>query len=165
LVNCSISIYSKKSIFAIKILKMFRNIIFLIVICFSFSLVAQKNSRSEDLIKKLSHEKNTFMNAVMTEKLLSYLDDRMVFIHSNGMTESKDEMIQNLKAGKWNIEKVEWKNSSVRIFKNNVAILIGKGTFHVNSDGQHKDLDLYFTEVWTHYKKGWQLSSRHANKI
>ncbi len=139
--------------------------ILLATFLFSFQSSAQP-SRTETIIMELSKEKNTYMNASSVDKLLPLLDDRMVFIHSNGMTESKDEMAKNLKDGKWNIEKVSLKGQpSVRIFKNDTAILIGKGTFYVNSEGKKIEVDLYFTEVYTHYKKGWKLISRHANKI
>jgi hypothetical protein len=75
-------------------------------------------------------------------------------------------MIKNLKAGNWEIKKVKLKGEpKVRIFKNDIAILIGKGTFDVQTEGRDIEIDLYFTEVYSHYKKGWRLVSRHASKL
>ena len=61
---------------------------------------AQGNKSTEALITKLSAEMKTFMNAESVNKLKPLLDERLVFIHSNGMTEGKEEMIQHLKDGK-----------------------------------------------------------------
>ncbi|MBP9135176.1 MAG: nuclear transport factor 2 family protein [Saprospiraceae bacterium] len=104
------------------------------------------------------------MNPTTLDKLKTYLDDRMVFIHSNGMTETKTEMIQHLKQGKWALRSIDSREVSVRVYKNNFAILIGKGMFHAMSEGKDMDVDLYYTEVWTHVKDGWLLASRHASK-
>lgn len=136
-----------------------------ILILTVFTSFSQKESRTEELIKKLSVEKNLFMNAQSFDKLKPYLDDRLIFIHSNGMTENKSELLANLKNKKWEIESVDWKESNVRVFKNHTAILIGKATYHVHLDEKHMDVDLYFTEVWTKFKKGWVLLSRHGSKI
>lgn len=131
----------------------------------SSNLFAQDDSRTEALVIKLSAEKFKYMNPGKLNELKAILDDRVVFIHSNGMTETKNEMIQNLKDGKWKLNGVDVKEVSARIYKNNTAIVVGKGTFHVVSAGKELDMDLYYTEIWTHVKKGWLLASRHALKI
>jgi hypothetical protein len=132
----------------------------------SFNTIYGQNSRTEDLIKKLSKDKFEFMNAEKVDKLIPMLDDRLVFIHSNGMTESKTEMISNLKNNKWSIEKVKLiGNPTVRVIKNDVAVLIGKGNYLVNTADKKVDINLYYTEVWVHYKRGWLLFSRHATRI
>jgi hypothetical protein len=140
--------------------------IFLLIlgIVFQIALFGQKSS-TEQLIIKLSKEKFSYMNANDTEKLKPLLDDRMVFIHSNGLTETKTEMLQNLKNGKWGIKSVKVSGAEVRVFKNDVAILTGKGAFDVTTEGKPAELTLYYTEVWTHFKKGWVLVSRHANRM
>lgn len=105
------------------------------------------------------------MNPRDIDQISSFLDDRMVYIHSNGNTETKSQLIQNVKEGKWKINTVELRDLNVRVYKNNFAILVGKGLFHVEVNGTPIDTDLYFTETWTHVKNGWLLASRHASKI
>lgn len=126
---------------------------------------AQSDSRTESLLLRLSAEKFNYMNPEKLDQLKPLLDDRMIFIHSNGMTETKTQMIQDLTEGKWKIHTVDVKEASVRVYKNNTAILVGKGTFHVATAGNDLDLELYYTEVWTHLKKGWVLASRHALRL
>lgn len=131
----------------------------------SVRVKAQTDSRTESLVLRLSAEKFNYMNPGKLSQLKPLLDDRMIFIHSNGMTETKEQMIQNLTDGKWKINSVDVKEASVRVYKNNTAILVGKGTFHVASSGKDLDMELYYTEVWTHIKKGWVLAGRHALKL
>jgi hypothetical protein len=105
------------------------------------------------------------MNPLDIDKISGLLDERVVYIHSNGNTETKDQLIQNVKDGKWKIKSVDLRDISVRVYKNNFAIIVGKGLFHVEVNGSPIDTDLYFTETWTHVKNGWLLASRHASKI
>ena len=143
---------------------------YLILIIFGFISISSTNgqpaSRTEVLIKKLSKEKFEYMNAASIEKLKPMLDERLIYVHSNGMTESKEEMIANLIAEKWSVENVKLIGSpTVRVVKNDVAVLIGKGNYSVQTEGKKLEVDLYYTEVWVHYKKGWLLFSRHASKL
>jgi hypothetical protein len=122
-------------------------------------------SKTEELIMKLSKEKNTYLNPRSVDKIKPILDERLVFIHSNGLTETKAEMLKNLADAKYEVLSADINEMSVRVFKNDLAIVIGKGIFHSIAAGKKTDTELYFTEVWTHFKKGWQLVSRHASKI
>lgn len=105
------------------------------------------------------------MNPTDINKITSLLDDRMIYIHSNGNTETKTQLIQNVKDGKWKVNSIDFRDISVRIYKNNFAVVVGKGLFHVEVEGNAIATDLYFTEFWTHVKGGWLLASRHASKI
>jgi hypothetical protein len=113
----------------------------------------------------MSEKKFTYFNADHAHKLKDYLDDKLVFIHSNGMTESKEEMIKNLLDKKWGLEKVNITQSDVRLLSKKVAVLIGKGIYFVKLEKEVIEMELYYTEVWTKYKSGWKLSSRHANRM
>ncbi len=141
-------------------MKMLFHFVFLVL---SFSAYSQ--SRTENVILERSREKFKYMNPRDIDQISSFLDDRMVYIHSNGNTETKSQLIQNVKEGKWKINTVELRDLNVRVYKNNFAILVGKGLFHVEVNGTPIDTDLYFTETWTHVKNGWLLASRHASKI
>lgn len=128
-------------------------------------LEAQPDTGTETLLLGLSAEKFTYMNPGKLDQLKPMLDENLVFIHSNGLTETKEQMIQNLTDGKWNLRGVEVKEASVRIFKNNTAIIIGKALFHATAAGKDVDLDLYYTEIWMLVDKAWLLTSRHALKL
>lgn len=136
----------------------------ILIYCITISTIAFSQSRTEALVLSLFKEKFSLMNSKDADKLDKKLDERLVFIHSNGNTENKSELIQNLKDKKWQIKSVDLRDVKIRVYKNNFAVINGKGLFHVQVNGTDVDTDLYFTEVWTHVKDGWLLASRHASK-
>ncbi len=129
------------------------------------SIAVQSQSRTEQALLKLFKEKFEYMNPNNLDKLSALLDDRLVYIHSGGNTESKSELLQDIKAGKWIIRSVDTRDVKIRVYKNNFALITAKGIFHVTANGVNEDPDLYFTEVWTHVKNGWLLASRHSLKL
>ncbi len=138
--------------------------------CFTLSLAAQnengqnQNAAKEKTILQLHESKFEWLVKKQYDSLKSVLDENLVYIHSNGWTESKDEIIADLKSGKLNYLGVKVTESKARIFKG-TGIVTGKGTFNVVMDGKPIELQLMYTEVYVEKKKGWKLVSRHANKI
>ena len=132
----------------------------------SFSVSAQKKSNTETYIINLSKTKFSYMHPDSLSKLKPLLDERLVYIHSSGSTESKTDLLENIKNGKWMLRKVDVKKPSVRIFKSDLAVLVAEGHFYVTgANGSNSEMDLLYTEVWAKYKDGWKLLSRHANKL
>ncbi len=140
------------------------------LLCLTFSVVAQnekgqiKDAAKEKTILQLHESKFEWLVKKQYDSLKSVLDENLVYIHSNGWTESKDEIIADLKSGKLNYLGVKVTESKARIFKG-TGIVTGKGTFNVVMDGKPIELQLMYTEVYLEKKKGWKLVSRHANKI
>lgn len=140
------------------------------LMCLTINLLAQsKNTQNENLAKEktilqLHESKFEWLVKKQYDSLKSVLDEKLVYIHSNGWTESKDEIIADLKSGKLNYLGVKVTESKARIFKG-TGIVTGKGTFNVVMDGKSIELQLMYTEVYLEKKKGWKLVSRHANKI
>jgi hypothetical protein len=141
-----------------------------LLMSFTFSLIAQnennqnQNAAKEKTILQLHEAKFEWLVKKQYDSLKSVLDENLVYIHSNGWTESKDEIIADLKSGKLNYLGVKVTESKARIFKG-TGIVTGKGTFNVVMDGKPIELQLMYTEVYVEKKKGWKLVSRHANKI
>ncbi len=133
--------------------------------CFAFVLNAQnENQAKEKTILQLHETKFGWLVNKQYDSLKSILDEQLMYIHSNGWIESKDDIIADLKSGKLNYLGVKVTESKARIFKG-TGIVTGKGTFNVIMDGKPIELQLMYSEVYIEKKKGWKLVSRHANKI
>lgn len=104
------------------------------------------------------------MIAMSFDSLESVLDDRLVFIHSNGWPETKKEFIDDIKSGKLRYSAIEVIESSVRVYPTS-AIVIGRGKFTVALDGKDLALELKYTEVYIARNGKWLLASRHANRM
>lgn len=98
------------------------------------------------------------------DSLQAVLDDRLIFVHSNGWTETGHEFVDDIKSGKLKYVNIEISESSARVYPG-TAIVMGKGKFSVMLDGKPLDINLYYTEVYILKKEKWLLVSRHANRL
>lgn len=128
------------------------------------SLVAMSQTVQEQRIIDLSKKKFQWMIAMNFDSLESVLDDRMVFIHSNGWTETKTEFINDIKSGKLRYKSIDVVEASARMYQGS-AVIIGRGKFKVTLDGKDLDLELKYTEFYIQKNGKWLLASRHANRL
>lgn len=98
------------------------------------------------------------------DSLEPVLDERMVFIHSNGWSETKTEFIEDIKSGKLRYTAITVIEASARIYPGSAAI-IGRGKFNVKLDGKDLEFDLKYTEFYVQKNGKWLLASRHANRL
>lgn len=104
------------------------------------------------------------MTRLSYDSLESALDDRLLFVHSNGWTETKEEFIQDIKSGKLRYVEINVTEANARMYSG-TAIVTGKGNFKVLLDGNELVINLYYTEVYVWKNDKWLLASRHANRL
>lgn len=126
-----------------------------------FSVQAQTN---EQAVLDLSKRKFGWMIQMKYDSLQAALDDRLMFVHSNGWVESKQEFIQDIKSGKLRYTNIQILEASARIYPS-TAIVTGKGKFTVTLEGNNLELTLSYTEVYVQKDGKWLLASRHANRM
>lgn len=135
---------------------------FVITLLFA-SFWAQAQS-SELTVLDLSKKKFGWMIRMKYDSLQAALDDRLMFIHSNGWVENKQEFIQDIKSGKLRYTNIQVLEATARIYSS-TAIVTGKGNFQVTLDGNNLELTLSYTEVYIQKDGKWLLASRHANRM
>ena len=133
--------------------KYFAIIIFLLA---CFTVQAQS---VEQTVLDLSKKKFGLMIRMKYDSLLPILDDRLMFVHSSGWTENKQELIQDIKSGKLKYTNIQVLEATARIYPS-TAIVTG-----VTLDGNNLDLNLSYTEVYVQKDGKWLLASRHANRL
>jgi len=134
-----------------------------IITCFLFSEGSYAQSSEQDVLD-LSKRKFGWMVRLSYDSLESALDDRLLFVHSNGWTETKEEFIQDIKSGKLRYVNIEMTEATARLYPG-TAIVTGKGKFKVLLDGNELVINLYYTEVYVWKNDKWLLASRHANRL
>jgi len=142
-------------------MKQFISILILLLVASSASS-AQTNEEQE--VIQVSKNKFRWMIEMKLDSLEGVLDDRLKFVHSNGWTESKKELIEDIKSGKLQYKSIEARDLFVRLYPK-TAILTGKGNFNVMLDGSEILINLSYTEVYVRKKGKWLLASRHANRL
>lgn len=98
------------------------------------------------------------------DSLQAVLDDQLMFVHSNGWTETAHEFVEDIKTGKLKYVNIEVLESSARMYSG-TAIVLGKGKFTVELEGKPLTINLYYTEVYILKSGKWLLASRHANRM
>lgn len=145
---------------------------FIIFSCFllvSILSIGQKKSvndisATEQFVLRLHEKKFQWMAKKQLGSLSNILDERVVYVHSNGWQQNKKEITEDLKTGKLIMNSVTVTEAKARVYKGAV-IINGKGKFDVVVDGKAVVLDLLYTEVYVRKKEGWLLVARHATRI
>ena len=135
-----------------------------ITLALLLAFIGGQAQSSELAVLDLSKKKFGWMIRMQYDSLESIMDDRLMFIHSNGWAENKQELIQDVKSGKLRYVNINVSESTARVYTN-TAIVTGKGKFSVVLDGNNLDINLLYTEVYILKNGKWLLASRHANRL
>ncbi|MEJ8841212.1 nuclear transport factor 2 family protein [Lacibacter sp. H375] len=130
----------------------------------SFAQKTKEESATEKFVLKLHENKFRWMVNRQLDSLNAILDERVQYVHSNGWTENKKEIIEDIKSGKLTMTSVKVSEATARVYKGFV-IVNGKGIFNVVMNGTPIDISLLYTEVYAKRQNGWLLVSRHANRL
>ena len=130
----------------------------------SFAQTSKDESATEQFVLKLHEKKFQWMVRKRLDSLKTILDERVVYVHSNGWVQTKKEVLEDLRSGKLIMNNVTVTEAKARVYKGAV-IVNGKGSFDVMVDGKSVVIDLLYTEVYTKRKDGWLLVTRHANRL
>jgi hypothetical protein len=123
-----------------------------------------QSSVAEQSILVFSKKKYEWMVNKNIDSLKIVLDNRLRFVHSNGWTQSKQEVLDDLVNGKLDYQKIEISEASARIY-DNAAIVIGKGKFSGLLNKNPFSLDLLYTEVYVNKDGRWLVASRQSSKL
>jgi len=121
-------------------------------------------SKLEQAVLDLSKKKFEWLIGKQYDSLNILLDDRIEYVHSNGWTQSKTDIINDSKSGNMVYESVTIKDSKARAYNNDTVIVTGTGTF-AGTHGQSFTILLGYTEVYIKSGNRWKLASRHSNRM
>ena len=92
------------------------------------------------------------------------LDDALEYVHSNGDLDGKASFIDSLTSGKRDYVATTFEIQGVRIL-GDVAIIRGTAKVTVGDNGQSRDLDLGYTDVWVWKDKRWQMTAWRSARM
>jgi Domain of unknown function (DUF4440) len=135
-----------------------------LTIFFFLPLALFAQSSTEKELLDLSKKKFDWMVHRQFDSLASVLDERLQFVHSNGWTETKQELLEDIRIGKLNYQAIEIHSANVRVYPH-TAFVNGTGKFQVTMNGNSIALELGYTEVYIQAQGRWLLASRHSNRM
>ena len=136
----------------------------LFLLWFSLAGVVSAQNADERAVLRLSKVKFDWLVSRNADSIGYLLDDRVKYVHSNGWTQSKAEVLADMASGKLLYQRVTIKEASVRMY-GETAIVDGAGTFEGANSGTAFTLVLRYTEVYIRSSGRWRLASRHANRL
>ena len=137
---------------------------YILLLLFAFTCTVMFGQSADPVIRDLSQKKFQWMVSGRLDSLAAMLDERLVFIHSNGLMQDKTAVIDDIKNKKLVFHSIVAHPLEVRLYEDS-AILTGRGKFEGINDQKPFSVELLYTEVYVKSKGRWFLASRHANKI
>ena len=99
------------------------------------------------------------------ERLKPMLGADLVYIHSTGVAESKEEYLAGVAVGLYEYGTIESRDTRLQVFAD-VAIMNGIVDMTVSAHGAAKQLiHLLFCLVWVRQGDAWRLDFRQATRI
>jgi hypothetical protein len=92
------------------------------------------------------------------------LDDALEYVHSNGEVDTKSSFIASLTTGKRDYVSTTFEIQSARIL-GDVAIIRGTAKITVADNGQPRDLDLGYTDIWVWKDRRWQMTAWRSARM
>jgi len=88
----------------------------------------------------------------------------LTYTHSSGKNETKTEAIAAIVNGKNKNEKIEFSDTTVRVY-GKTALVKGKVSITASTDGKQSVTNLNILHVWVKSSAGWQLTARQAIRL
>lgn len=117
--------------------------------------------------KALSIAADGFNNALVerdSNALKTLLHDKLVYGHSNGWKETKNELIADLYNGTIIYHKISQAEESI-VMDGNTATVRSIADIDVTMEGKELHFKLHVLQVWIWKNKKWQLFGRQSAKI
>ncbi|MDX1979244.1 MAG: nuclear transport factor 2 family protein [Bryobacteraceae bacterium] len=95
------------------------------------------------------------------EKLLG---DELIYSHSSGMVETKEQHIAASMRPNTQYEKIEYKDTRIMVY-GNTAVFTCKALFATNNGGKKADNHLTMLQTWVKRGGGWQLVARWTTRV
>ena len=119
-------------------------------------------------IKKAIHDLETRRFKAMCEAdkatLEQLLADSMIYTHSNATTDGKASYIAGVTSSKWKYRKIERPVEDIQVH-GDTAIVTGQVRIDIVVEGQAKNMNSRYTDIWIKGAKGWQMTAWQSTPI
>ena len=138
----------------------------LLTILLILMTVAEGYSQNK-LVKQLEKLERQRFEA-MCEKdvglLKTMLTEQLSYTHSNGLVESKDQHLENIKSGKIVYQKIQPEGLKIRTFKKS-AIITGFVQVAGLYNNTPFDVRLHYLDIYIKQRRKWKLAAWESVKV
>lgn len=139
--------------------------IFLLLCTFSIAINAQGNEQQTKM--KIMMKMMNLKNALLSKDsiaLTSLLANDVTYGHTNGLIQTKQQIIRSVMSGDQDYKKIDPINMDIRVF-DNTAIVTMSSIVNMNYQNKPLDFKMYVTLVWINDQGEWKLEARQSVKI
>jgi len=138
---------------------------FILVLIIAVTSIAQSKSskREAQILTKMSALSSALLNKDSIS-LSNLLADDVTYGHSNGLMQTKEELIKVVMSGEQDYKSYKLINNITVRFHGNVAIVNGRYDVSLIMDNKQLNLDLNMLLVWVKQGKDWVLKARQSIK-
>lgn len=142
-----------------------RDIVIIAVIALSplFSSAQDDNSRKMEVMMRMLSLKNSLI-AKDSVSLSGLLDDEVSYGHTNGLIQTKAQLIRSVMSGEQDYKTIDPSDMVVSLYEN-TAIVTMKAKVSMIYQGRPLDMDMVITLAWIKQKDDWKLLARQSAKL
>jgi ketosteroid isomerase-like protein len=126
--------------------------------------IAIAQSKKQQQLLAIDAQRYKYMIAKDTSNLSALIAPSVQYIHSNGLIDTKQSLLQSIATGELIHKQITTTNNTVRIYRKNTAIITGEAIYNINYKGKDMTLNFVYTNVYYKLKGHWLLVHRHTCK-
>jgi ketosteroid isomerase-like protein len=115
-------------------------------------------------IRELESRRYRAMIEADTAALEQLLADGMVYTHSNATTDGKTSYIAGVRTKKWQYRKIDRPVEDIQVY-GDTAVVTGQVRIDIVVEGQAKNMNSRYVDVWVKGAKGWQMVAWQSTPI
>ncbi len=139
---------------------------YLIIAFFLLHLQVQAqdtNAQKMEVMMKMASLRNALLSKDSIA-LSSLLSDDVTYGHTNGIIQTKSQLIHSVMSGEQDYKSITPSDMNVRIY-NETAVVTMKSKTNLIYSGKPLDLNMYITLVWIKLNSDWKLEARQSVKL
>ena len=139
-------------------------ILFLFVVFTAFSFVGHSQEKEKtEVMQKMMELRNGLINGDSAVLGKLFADD-VTYGHTNGLIQTKAQMIKDVVTKVQNYKAIDPSNLNVRIY-GNTSVVNMQAHINLIYHDQPLDLDMYIVLVWIKNKGDWKLVARQSVSV
>jgi hypothetical protein len=126
--------------------------------------VARVGNSSIEQVQQAERQRFTALTAQNLAALDPLLADELLYCHSNGQVENKQQFLETVRTGRIRYESIDMHEFQARLY-GEVAVGTGYITVQGSLGGQPMTLELRYTDVYAWRAGHWQLINWQSTRI
>jgi ketosteroid isomerase-like protein len=118
----------------------------------------------KDTIRRLEDRRYQAMCEADAGTLDELLAESLVYTHSYGGADTKQSYMDGVRSKKWHYRKIERPVEDIQVH-GDCAVVTGQVRIDLVADGQAKQLNSRYTNVWIRGPKGWQMVAWQSTPV